>query len=54
MPVNEEPGSRLLGLHLLAESHEPWLLGKKLSQHISVSKLLLPVSCLSCVLSCEA
>lgn len=54
MPVNEEPGSRLLGLHLLAESHEPWLLGKKLSQHISVSKAVITCELPSCVLSCEA
>ena len=54
MPVNEEPGSRLLGLRLLTEPHEPWLLGKKVSQHISVSKAVITCELPSCVLSCAA
>lgn len=54
MLVSEEPGSRLLGLHLLTESHEPWLLGKKASQHISVSKAVITCELPSCVLSCAA
>lgn len=33
------------GLCLLMGLHEPWLLDKKMSELIKVSKLLLPASC---------
>lgn len=35
---------QLLGPHIPTHSHELWLLGGKVSQHISVQKLLLPMS----------
>lgn len=45
-PYAHGPKSRewLLVLHTLTHSHELWLLGGKVSQHISVQKLLLPMS----------
>lgn len=54
MPVSQGAGEQLLGPHLLADSHEPWLLGKKVSQHISVSKAVITRASPSHFLSCAA
>lgn len=37
MPVHQGTRRRLVGPQPLTDSHEPWLLGKEVSQHISVS-----------------
>lgn len=54
MPMNHRAGKQLLGWHFLTDSQEPWLLGNKVSQHISVSKTIITCELPSHFLSCAA
>lgn len=53
-PGDTPHASGLLGPHLLTDSREPWLLGEKVSQHISVSKAVITYESPSHFLSCAA
>ena len=54
MPVHQGARQWLVGPQLLTVSHEPWLLGKKVSRHISVSKAVITCELPSRFLSCAA